>query len=207
MRDILQDDGLHSEDVGKLHLRDVQRTHNVGPAWWRDWQWINGTIRFPMNEVENCCFYSISGKAVVPLCRAFAVQLGRKQQGGEMDRRWRFYLRCLSSWGLHLCGDTAHTSGAGEERVERVVSVAFGWNWWCRNGYSWWCSNDIHTHHARRPLLWLTLPTEPRTGGHLDNAIACWRTHTENRLFDTWTSAILQHIHDYKIYIYIYICR
>lgn len=32
MWDVLQDDGLHGEDVGKLHLRDVERTHNVGPA-------------------------------------------------------------------------------------------------------------------------------------------------------------------------------
>lgn len=32
MWDILQDDGLHGEDVGKLHLRDVECTHNMGPA-------------------------------------------------------------------------------------------------------------------------------------------------------------------------------
>lgn len=32
MWDVLQDDRLHGEDVGKLHLRDVERTHNVGPA-------------------------------------------------------------------------------------------------------------------------------------------------------------------------------
>lgn len=32
VRDILQDDGLHRDDVGKLHLGDVERTHNVGPA-------------------------------------------------------------------------------------------------------------------------------------------------------------------------------
>lgn len=31
MRDVLQDDGFHGEDVGKLHLRDVERTHDVGP--------------------------------------------------------------------------------------------------------------------------------------------------------------------------------
>lgn len=31
MGDILQDDGLHGENVGKLHLRDVQCTDNVGP--------------------------------------------------------------------------------------------------------------------------------------------------------------------------------
>lgn len=33
MWDILQDDGLHGENVGKLHLRDVERAHYVGPAW------------------------------------------------------------------------------------------------------------------------------------------------------------------------------
>lgn len=32
VRDVLQDDGLHGEDVGKLHLRDVERAHDVGPA-------------------------------------------------------------------------------------------------------------------------------------------------------------------------------
>lgn len=32
MWDILQDDGLHGEDVGKLHLRDVERAHDMGPA-------------------------------------------------------------------------------------------------------------------------------------------------------------------------------
>lgn len=32
VRDILQDDGLHGEDVGKLNLRDVKCTHYVGPA-------------------------------------------------------------------------------------------------------------------------------------------------------------------------------
>lgn len=32
MRDVLQDDGLHGEDVGKLHLGDVERTHNMGPT-------------------------------------------------------------------------------------------------------------------------------------------------------------------------------
>lgn len=31
MGDILQDDGLHGENVGKLHLGDVERTDNVGP--------------------------------------------------------------------------------------------------------------------------------------------------------------------------------
>lgn len=36
MWDVLQDDGLHGEDVGKLHLRDVERTHNMGPACQRD---------------------------------------------------------------------------------------------------------------------------------------------------------------------------
>lgn len=33
MRHILQHDGLHGEHVGKLHLRDVEGTHHVGPAW------------------------------------------------------------------------------------------------------------------------------------------------------------------------------
>lgn len=33
MRNVLQDDGLHGQHVGKLHLRDVQSTHNVGPPW------------------------------------------------------------------------------------------------------------------------------------------------------------------------------
>lgn len=33
VRDVLQDDGLHGEDVGELHLRDVERTHYMGPAW------------------------------------------------------------------------------------------------------------------------------------------------------------------------------
>jgi hypothetical protein len=33
MRHILQYDGLHGEHVGKLHLRDVQGTHHMGPAW------------------------------------------------------------------------------------------------------------------------------------------------------------------------------
>lgn len=32
MWDILQDDGLHGEDIGKLHLRDIQCTDHVGPA-------------------------------------------------------------------------------------------------------------------------------------------------------------------------------
>lgn len=31
MGHILQDDGLHGENVGKLHLGDVERTHDVGP--------------------------------------------------------------------------------------------------------------------------------------------------------------------------------
>lgn len=30
---VLQHDGLHGEHVGKLHLRDVEGTHHVGPAW------------------------------------------------------------------------------------------------------------------------------------------------------------------------------
>lgn len=33
MRHILQHDGLHGEHVGKLHLRDVEGTHHVGPTW------------------------------------------------------------------------------------------------------------------------------------------------------------------------------
>lgn len=33
MRHVLQHDGLHGEHVGKLHLRDVEGTHHVGPAW------------------------------------------------------------------------------------------------------------------------------------------------------------------------------
>lgn len=33
VRNVLQDDGLHGQHVGKLHLGDVQSTHNVGPAW------------------------------------------------------------------------------------------------------------------------------------------------------------------------------
>lgn len=31
--DILQDDRLHGEDVGELHLGDVECAHDVGPAW------------------------------------------------------------------------------------------------------------------------------------------------------------------------------
>lgn len=31
VRNVLQDDGLHGQHVGKLHLWDVQSTHNVGP--------------------------------------------------------------------------------------------------------------------------------------------------------------------------------
>lgn len=30
--DILQDDRLHGEDVGELHLGDVECAHDVGPA-------------------------------------------------------------------------------------------------------------------------------------------------------------------------------
>lgn len=30
--DVLQDDGLHGDDVGKLHLGDVECAHDVGPA-------------------------------------------------------------------------------------------------------------------------------------------------------------------------------
>lgn len=33
MRHVLQHDGLHGEHVGKLHLRDVEGTHHMGPAW------------------------------------------------------------------------------------------------------------------------------------------------------------------------------
>lgn len=33
MRHILQHDGLHGEHVGKLHLRDVEGTHHMGPTW------------------------------------------------------------------------------------------------------------------------------------------------------------------------------
>lgn len=33
VRNVLQDDGLHGQHVGKLHLWDVQSTHNVGPPW------------------------------------------------------------------------------------------------------------------------------------------------------------------------------
>lgn len=29
--DVLQDDGLHGENVGELHLGDVERTDDVGP--------------------------------------------------------------------------------------------------------------------------------------------------------------------------------
>lgn len=32
MGDILQDDGFHGENVGKLHLRDVECTDNMGPT-------------------------------------------------------------------------------------------------------------------------------------------------------------------------------
>lgn len=38
------------------------------------------------------------------------------------------------------------------------------------------------THHARRPLLRLTLPAEPWTRGHLDDAVACWDTNTRHTL-------------------------
>lgn len=31
MGDILEDDGLHGENVGKLHLGDVESTDNMGP--------------------------------------------------------------------------------------------------------------------------------------------------------------------------------
>lgn len=33
VRHVLQHDGLHGEHVGKLHLRDVEGTYHVGPAW------------------------------------------------------------------------------------------------------------------------------------------------------------------------------
>lgn len=48
IRDILKDDGLHGEDIGKLHLRDVECTHNVGPACREtpvNDQWLNLTPR------------------------------------------------------------------------------------------------------------------------------------------------------------------
>lgn len=38
MWDVLQDDGLHGEDVGKLHLGDVECTHHMGPAWQTEWK-------------------------------------------------------------------------------------------------------------------------------------------------------------------------
>lgn len=31
--DVLQDDGLHGEHVGKLHLWDVQSADDMGPPW------------------------------------------------------------------------------------------------------------------------------------------------------------------------------
>lgn len=33
MRHVLQNDGLHCEHVGELHLRDVEGAHHMGPAW------------------------------------------------------------------------------------------------------------------------------------------------------------------------------
>lgn len=53
MRDVLQDDGLHGEDVGKLHLGDVERTHDMGPTCQRE-----GNRNF---------FYSGRGNEKVPL--------------------------------------------------------------------------------------------------------------------------------------------
>lgn len=33
VRHVLQNNGLHGEHVGELHLRDVQGAHHMGPAW------------------------------------------------------------------------------------------------------------------------------------------------------------------------------
>ena len=33
MRHVLQHDGVHGKHVSKLHLRDVEGTHHVGPTW------------------------------------------------------------------------------------------------------------------------------------------------------------------------------
>lgn len=80
-----------------------------------------------------------------------------------------------------LCGHSSHLWDrmGREQRFDQSLSVG-GWvkpDW-----------KDLLcpvvcgcTHHTRRPLLWLTLPTEPRTSGHLDDAIARWdtNTHTE----------------------------
>lgn len=33
MRHVLQNNGLHREHVGELHLRDVEGAHHMGPAW------------------------------------------------------------------------------------------------------------------------------------------------------------------------------
>lgn len=38
MGDILKDDGLHGENIGKLHLRDVECTDNMGPPCKGDWK-------------------------------------------------------------------------------------------------------------------------------------------------------------------------
>lgn len=61
--DILQDDGLHGDDVGKLHLGDVERTHNVGPALWE---------RSAADQQHNSApcewsLYSVSSEEVVLL--------------------------------------------------------------------------------------------------------------------------------------------
>lgn len=59
MWDVLQDDGLHGEDVGKLHLRDVECAHNMGPTWQGDGSmpnygllWMKSNLSIPV-EARN----------------------------------------------------------------------------------------------------------------------------------------------------------
>lgn len=76
-------------------------------------------------------------------------------------------LRAPSLWGQrsHLWGKRGDSRAHCEWKISH-----------CRwNGKSETC---WHTHYSCCSFLWLTLPTEPRAGGNLDNAVARWDKHT-----------------------------
>jgi len=137
----------------------VGRTAGWWAPWWERWQTAPPGCRAHTPRGPN-----LIGRGSMTWQDAL---ICFRETAGEF--RWtEIYLRCPSSSGLHLCGDTVHTS-----ETELVVSVT-SLRQVNRNG--WMCSGWWHTYHACSPLLRLTLPAEPRAGGDLNDAVARWVT-------------------------------
>lgn len=113
MRHVLQDDGLHGEHVGELHLGDVEGAHHMGPAWGGVGTGLSRTAstrpRSPQHQaVDAPCIHNLP----VPT-RAGETSLHPTSAGGLADLSRRSglpHLHCQSSSMPHLCVGTAHTS-------------------------------------------------------------------------------------------------